>query len=59
MFLVILFSGTFGPDLIQVESEETVPVYMDIGVVLPLVISLLSVVALSAGVYVCLRRSKS
>jgi hypothetical protein len=53
------FSGTFGPDLIQVESDEAVPVYMDVGVVLPLVISLLAVVALSAGVYICLRRSKS
>jgi hypothetical protein len=34
-------------------------VFMDIGVILPLVISLLAVVALSAGVYICLRRSKS
>jgi len=59
MFLVFPLSGTFGPNLIQVEYEEPVPVYMDIGVILPLVISLFAVVALSAGVYICLRRSKS
>lgn len=59
MLLVFPLSGTFGPNLIQVEYEEPVPVYMDIGVILPLVISLLAVVALSAGVYICLRRSKS
>ena len=59
MSLVFPLSGTFGPNLIQVEYEEALPVYMDIGVILPLVISLLAVVALSAGVYICLRRSKS
>ena len=59
MFLVFPLSGTYGTNFIQVDYEETVPVYLDIGVVLPLVISLLAVVVLSAGVYICLRRSKS
>jgi hypothetical protein len=51
--------GTLEPDLIHVKSDHTVPAYLDIGVILPLTISLIALVALSAGVFICLRRSKS
>ncbi|XP_069693341.1 cell adhesion molecule Dscam2-like isoform X2 [Periplaneta americana] len=48
--------GTLGPDLIPVEADEAVSTYLDLGVVLPLTISLLALITLSAGVYICLRR---
>ena len=50
-------AGALGPDLVQVESEQTVPAYLDVGVLLPIAISLLTLIALSAGVFICFRRS--
>ncbi|XP_021925400.1 Down syndrome cell adhesion molecule-like protein Dscam2 isoform X4 [Zootermopsis nevadensis] len=51
-----LIGGTLGPELVLVESDQAVPAYLDVAVLLPLTISLLALVALSAGVYICLRR---
>ncbi|XP_046406414.1 Down syndrome cell adhesion molecule-like protein Dscam2 [Ischnura elegans] len=51
-----IFGGTFTPSIVDVDMEEASSFYLDIGLIVPIVISLLAIIGVTIAVFICIRR---